>query len=528
VRFQPTLGMLRILQVVRREAMNAFLLLAVVALLSACTSRGTPPSSTGPAATPLAPPRYADVNAYMEARIRLIQQERARRLGAGLVLTADEERADRRLQEMKQAELQRTRTYFPPAHSFLRERTKQVIAASPVLDVMKRMPKGGILHAHGSAMGDFRWLVAHATYRADCYIYMGDDGAVVRGSLRIAGDPPGPGWRLVTDLRAAAPDKAAFDDRIYESITLGEEDLRAPHVWDEMSAAFRRTVGLLGDSSLNADYWRHMFSRLIEENVQYLESRTTQIDDALIAEARSRDPAFDVKFIPAAGRSNTRERMRNLLAAALENRAKDPDRIKGFDLVEEEDRTNTNLFFIEELLAARRDAERRGVTLPLYLHSGESTWAENENLYDAVLLGAPRIGHGLALIKHPLLMDIVKSRGIAIEVCPISNQVLGYVPDLRNHPAVYYISAGLPVVLSPDDPAIMRHTFSEDFYVAFMAWGLDLKGLKQLAMNSLLYSTMTEDEKQRALASWRARWETFVQWLNRSSVSPSRSPSSVH
>jgi adenosine deaminase CECR1 len=262
--------------------------------------------------------------------------------------------------------------------------------------------------------------------------------------------------------------------------------------------------------------------------VQYLESRTTQIDDALIAEARGRDPAFDVKFIPAAGRSNTRERMRALLAGALEKRANDPERIKGFDLVEEEDRTNTNLYFIEELLASRREAERRGVTLPLYLHSGESTWAENENLYDAVLLGAPRIGHGLALIKHPLLMDIVKSRGIAIEVCPISNQVLGYVPDLRNHPAVYYISAGLPVVLSPDDPAIMRHTVSDDFYVAFMAWGLDLRGLKQLAMNSLLYSTMTADERQRALASWRARWETFVQWLNRSSVSPSRPPSPPH
>jgi adenosine deaminase CECR1 len=125
-------------------------------------------------------------------------------------------------------------------------------------------------------------------------------------------------------------------------------------------------------------------------------------------------------------------------------------------------------------------------------------------------------------------MEMVKSRGIAVEVCPISNQILGYVPDLRNHPAVHYISAGLPVVLSPDDPAIMRHTFSEDFYVAFMAWGLDLKALKQLAMNSLLHSAMSEQEKQAALASWRLRWKTFVQWLNQPSVSSSRPPLQAH
>jgi adenosine deaminase CECR1 len=99
-------------------------------------------------------------------------------------------------------------------------------------------------------------------------------------------------------------------------------------------------------------------------------------------------------------------------------------------------------------------------------------------------------------------------------VCPVSNQVLGYVSDLRSHPAVAYINAGIPVVLSPDDPGVMRHTFSYDYYEAFMAWDLDLRELKQLAMNSLLHSAMGPEEKQRALDAWRKRWAEFVQWLN--------------
>jgi adenosine deaminase CECR1 len=498
-----------------------------VAVFSTCTPRPTPPSPARGAADAIAPVHYDTVEEYRKARARLIEQERARRLGAGLVLSVAEQKADDRMRALRRAEIDRTRDYFPPAHSYLRNRTKQAIAASPVLEVMKRMPKGGILHAHGGAMGDFRWLVSHATYRPDCYMYVGEDGAILRGTLRISAAPPGEGWRRVVDLRGAAPDRASFDEEIYRSITLGEEDLAAPNTWAEMSDAFQRTAAVVTHPAIRTDYWRNMFASLIAENVQYLESRTVGVDASLIAEARSRDPAFDVKFIPAAGRSSTREQMRQDLDEVLDRRAREPDRIKGFDLVQEEDKTNTNLFFLHELLAARREAARRGTTLPFYLHSGESTSPDNENLYDAVLLGAPRIGHGLALIRHPLLMEIIKARGIAVEVCPISNQVLGYVADLRNHPAVHFISAGLQIVLSPDDPAIMRQTFSEDFYVAFIAWGLGLKELKQLAMNSLMHSAMSDEEKQKALAAWRTRWDTFIEWVNRSPV-PSSSSLPAH
>ena len=120
-------------------------------------------------------------------------------------------------------------------------------------------------------------------------------------------------------------------------------------------------------------------------------------------------------------------------------------------------------------------------------------------------------------------MQVVRERDIAIEVCPLSNQILGFIPDLRNHPAVHYINSGLPVVLSPDDPGIMRSTLSHDFYTAFMAWGLDLKSLKQLAMNSLLYSGLEPNEKERALSSWRRKWTEFIAWLNEptdSQISP--------
>jgi len=457
---------------------------------------------------------YEDVDDYMKARQQLIQAELGMRFDAGIKLTPEEEEANRRLMVLKQREIERTREYFPPAHSFLKSKTRQLIDQSPILKIMKRMPKGGVLHVHGALMGDYRWLVNHATYLPNCYIYQGNEEPPRKGTLRILTEPPGDGWQLVSELRKAADDVGEFDEELYRSVTLGEEDLDQPDIWLEFRKCFARSLGMFRDDEIWDGFCRKMLRDLIEENVQYVEARGGLWGQEKIEEIQRDNPEFEVKYIFQSPRSASRERIAQSLNHALDLRAADPDLYIGIDLVEEEDKEHTNLFFINELLDARRKAEERNITLPLYIHSGESNWMENENILDAILLDAKRIGHGIALFKHPLLMQIVKERDIAIEVCPISNQVLGYVADLRNHPAVLYINSGLPVVICPDDPSIWKCSFSYDFYAAFMAWGLDLKCLKKLAMNSLIYSAMDPEEKERALEYWREEWVKFITWLN--------------
>jgi adenosine deaminase CECR1 len=457
--------------------------------------------------------RYEDVDDYMKARQKLIQAELGMRFDAGIKLTPEEEEANRRLMVLKQKEIERTREYFPPAYSFLKSKTRRLIDQSPILEIMKRMPKGGVLHVHGALMGDYRWLVNHATYLPNCYVYQGNEEHLIKGTLRILTEPPGDGWNLVNELRKAADDVEEFDEELYRSVTLGEEDLDQPDIWVEFVNCFRRSFGMFSDEVFDG-FCRKMLKDLVAENIQYVEARGGRWGQEKIEEIQRDNPEFEVKYIIQSMRSSTREEMAQRLDRALDLRAANPDLFVGIDIVEEEDKEHTNLFFINELLEARRKAEQRNITIPLYIHSGESNWMENENILDAILLNAKRIGHGIALFKHPLLMQIVKDRDIAIEVCPISNQVLGYVADLRNHPAVLYINNGLSVVICPDDPSIWKCTFSYDFYAAFMAWGLDLKCLKQLAMNSLIYSAMDPEEKERALEYWRKEWAKFIIWLN--------------
>lgn len=111
------------------------------------------------------------------------------------------------------------------------------------------------------------------------------------------------------------------------------------------------------------------------------------------------------------------------------------------------------------------------------------------NLIEAVLLNTHRIGHGYALFKHPVLWNAVRARNIGIEVCPISNQVLNLVRDLRNHPGAFYVSENMPMIISNDDPGFWNaKALSYDFYYAFMSFApvnAGLKTLKQLALNSI-------------------------------------------
>ena len=111
-------------------------------------------------------------------------------------------------------------------------------------------------------------------------------------------------------------------------------------------------------------------------------------------------------------------------------------------------------------------------------------------------------------------MDMVKERGIGIEVSPISNQVLGLVKDLRNHPASILFSQDFPVIISNDDPGLWKSKgLSFDFYEAFvgiMSRKADLRALKKLAINSINYSAMDDNEKSRAMNIWKRKWNIFI------------------
>jgi adenosine deaminase CECR1 len=280
------------------------------------------------------------------------------------------------------------------------------------------------------------------------------------------------------------------------------------------------------------DYVSHYLELLVKDGVQHVELRsissglydlqhpegyfnadsTVRYIQEAAGKIRQKEPAFTLKIIYTSLRFRSQDQVLQDLVTAYEMRRHFPDLVKGFDLVAEEDQGNSTLYFLETWIKMDSLNQVYGVDMPLYLHDGESDWVSSRNLYDAVLLNSRRIGHGFNLFRYPNLLEEVKNNDICLEINPISNQVLGFIRDLRLHPASTYLTRGVPCVISSDDPLIFDYKgLSYDFWEVFLAWELDLRKLKGLALNSLKYSALDEQEKEKALDYFNKRWRKFVE-----------------
>lgn len=124
------------------------------------------------------------------------------------------------------------------------------------------------------------------------------------------------------------------------------------------------------------------------------------------------------------------------------------------------------------------------------------------------LLGAERIGHGIAAIRDPALMDLLAESKIPLELCPTSNICAGALarqlgrPTARieDHPLPEFYRSGIPILLSTDDPA-MFHTSLNQEYNAAAQMGLVEADLRHIAAMSFSHAFLSPSyrEKYRGL-----------------------------
>jgi adenosine deaminase len=144
-------------------------------------------------------------------------------------------------------------------------------------------------------------------------------------------------------------------------------------------------------------------------------------------------------------------------------------------------------------------AQARAAGLHSVPHAGES--AGPDAVVDALdLLGAERIGHGIAAARDAGLMARLREEGVALEVCPTSNVCTRSVPSLAEHPLPTLVAAGVPVTVSSDDPPMFSTTLTDEYLVAADLLGLDLDGVADLARTAARVSFAPADVTRSLLA----------------------------
>ena len=467
-------------------------------------------------------------------------------------------------EKQKDVEFMETKSFFFPARPI--EENLDKIFQRPLYKLLKTLPKGGNMHMHEFQMLDRKRFLEMIKRSSDDYdmVYLCLKAKVhecqttpkscdcIENVLRYFKKNIPKGFVKVKESGLS------LDDIVKRTTLTGLLNSQTPKIYATDTGArwklandksvFDIYSDLTRYNKTRFDYMKEILDSCREENVQLIELRRSAFSnlyyfdengdqktigpvDQVNAIERFKqdylaqhDEFIDFVFLIYNLRALNKASLSPIIESVINFQKQYPRLIRGFDLVGEEDAGHTFLYHIDSLIKGYNYTSTSNNTFNYMFHTSETNWPDDltpssfgddvsslENSYDALVLNTHRIGHGIGYYKHPELYGrLIKSK-VAIEVCPASNQILGYVSDLRNHPAVNYFRSGIPIVFGGDDPGSFGYNeLTLEFYLAYMAWGLNLADLKQIALNSITYSTLPDDMIELGYQKFSKKWDEFV------------------
>ncbi|CAE6452842.1 unnamed protein product [Rhizoctonia solani] len=511
---------------------------------------------------------------YARKRASLIAAERVLRFDAATTAAAtdNEKRAveivnNLRVREADEIWHASRGMLMDPSMGFLT--AKDIIMSTELYQIMKQLPKGGLLRGHMNTMCDVEFIYKVALeypaihIRVDSRVTPDDPLPLPEfkplspdlimeytktPSLTCTDYIPGtwvPLGKARSEFSYGGPE--AFDKWIVGSLALGANEGSRDHdtlakARKKFMSAYRLGRGIVCYEPILKRLLRRILLSLVEDGLCYAEIRINfsykmdirsdgsetlshrdyltlfgeavqEIKNLMKSEGRE-DEFMGAKLIYTVYRTFNKTKLRWYLEDCMALKTEFPDLIAGFDFLGPEHRGRPLAYYIEPLMWFQQETKKRELDIPFIFLVGEPMGDEakaDSNLYDALLLGTKRIGHGVNLAKHPLLMQMTREMGVAVEVCPVSNEVLGLTSSLH-HPLTTFLNHGVPVVLCPDNPASYGYAgLSFDFFQAIVGSNDNhLLSLKQLAKQSLEYSSLSVEDKKRAFGAWEKRWTVFV------------------
>ena len=164
--------------------------------------------------------------------------------------------------------------------------------------------------------------------------------------------------------------------------------------------------------------------------------------------------------------------------------------VVGIDLAGDEKSYPASLF--EETF---RGAKEEGI--PFTIHAGEALGAES--VWEALRLGAARIGHGIRANEDKELMEYLRDNEVYLECCPISNYQTNALEDFKKYPLKSYLDYGLKVCLNTDNKTVSNTNYNKEIEFLEAYTPLTEEDICRMSENAIRGAFISREEKERLL-----------------------------
>lgn len=149
-------------------------------------------------------------------------------------------------------------------------------------------------------------------------------------------------------------------------------------------------------------------------------------------------------------------------------------------------------------------AEARRLGLGFEVHAGEM--GPPESVAESLdVLEADRIGHGVAALRDPALVERLVRDHVVLDICPSSNVAIGLYPSIAEHPIGALWRAGVPVTVSSDDPPFFGTTLTDELRLVTEVAAMnrdDLADLQRTAARAAFLPAPDREALVAAIDAW--------------------------
>ena len=166
------------------------------------------------------------------------------------------------------------------------------------------------------------------------------------------------------------------------------------------------------------------------------------------------------------------------------------NKVVGIDLAGDEFNYSVKLF--EKVF---KKAEE--LTIPFTIHSGEARGAES--IYEALSVGALRLGHGVRAYEDKKLLEVLKERKITLECCPISNMNTQVFQDFSLYPLKKYINSGIKATINTDNRTVSDTNYEKEIEFLGKLTPLTIEEIKISNLNAIEGAFISREEKDELI-----------------------------